>query len=48
MKTGLIEVTCGPMFSGKTSELVRQIELALISKIEIAAFKPKIDNRYKS
>lgn len=48
MKTGLIEVVCGPMFSGKTSELVRQIQLALISKIEIMAFKPKIDNRYKA
>jgi len=48
MKTGLIEVICGPMFSGKTSELVHQIQLALISKIEIAVFKPKIDNRYKS
>ncbi len=48
MKTGIIEVICGPMFSGKTSELVRQIQLALISKINIVAFKPKIDNRYKS
>ncbi|MDD4785466.1 MAG: thymidine kinase, partial [Candidatus Shapirobacteria bacterium] len=26
MKTGLIEVIYGPMFSGKTSELIRQIE----------------------
>lgn len=48
MKTGLIEVICGPMFSGKTSELVRQIQLSLISKIEVVAFKPKIDNRYES
>lgn len=48
MKTGIIEVICGPMFSGKTSELVRQIQLSLISKIEVVAFKPKIDNRYKS
>ncbi|HPT65851.1 MAG TPA: thymidine kinase [Candidatus Woesebacteria bacterium] len=48
MKTGLIEVICGPMFSGKTSELVRQIQLSLISKIEVMAFKPKIDNRYES
>ncbi|MFA6185011.1 MAG: thymidine kinase [Candidatus Shapirobacteria bacterium] len=48
MKTGLIEVICGPMFSGKTSELVRQIDLALISKMKIAVFKPKIDNRYKA
>ena len=48
MKTGLIEVICGPMFSGKTSELVRLIDLALISKMKIAVFKPKIDNRYKA
>lgn len=47
MKTGIIEVICGPMFSGKTSELVRQIQLALISKMDILAFKPKVDNRYK-
>jgi thymidine kinase len=47
MKTGIIEVIYGPMFSGKTSELIRQIEMALISKSEIIAFKPKIDSRYK-
>jgi len=47
MKTGLIEVIYGPMFSGKTSELIRQIEMALVSKSEIIAFKPKIDSRYQ-
>jgi thymidine kinase len=47
MKTGLIEVIYGPMFAGKTSELIRQIEMAIISKLKIMVFKPKIDNRYK-
>lgn len=47
MKTGLIEVVYGPMFAGKTSELIRQIDMAIISKLEIIVFKPKVDNRYK-
>lgn len=47
MKTGLIEVIYGPMFAGKTTELIRQIDMAIISKLEIIVFKPKIDNRYK-
>lgn len=47
MKTGLIEVIYGPMFAGKTSEMIRQIDMAIISKLEIMVFKPKIDNRYK-
>jgi len=47
MKTGIIQIICGPMFAGKTSELIRQIDLALISKMNIAVFKAKIDNRYK-
>ena len=48
MKAGIIEVIYGPMFAGKTSELIRQVELSMISKFEILVFKPKIDNRYKS
>lgn len=47
MKTGIIKVIYGPMFAGKTSELIRQIEIAMISKLEIMIFKPKTDNRYK-
>jgi thymidine kinase len=47
MKVGIIEVIYGPMFAGKTSELIRQIEMAMISKLEILVFKPKIDGRYK-
>lgn len=48
MKAGIIEVIYGPMFAGKTSELIREVELSLISKCEILIFKPKIDNRYKA
>lgn len=47
MKAGIIEVIYGPMFAGKTSELIRQMELSIISKFEILVFKPRIDNRYK-
>lgn len=48
MKAGIIEVIYGPMFAGKTSELIRQMELSLISKFKILVFKPKVDNRYKA
>lgn len=43
---GKIEVICGPMFSGKTEELIRRIKRAQIAKLEVASFKPKIDDRY--
>ena len=45
-KTGWIETICGPMFSGKTEELIRRLIRAQIAKQEAAIFKPKIDNRY--
>ncbi|MEM8893362.1 MAG: thymidine kinase [Bacteroidota bacterium] len=43
---GWIEVICGPMFSGKTEELIRRLNRALIAKQHVEIFKPKIDNRY--
>ncbi len=43
---GWIEVICGPMFSGKTEELIRRIKRARIAHQEIAMFKPDIDQRY--
>ena len=43
---GWIEVICGPMFSGKTEELIRRLKRAIIAKNKILVFKPKIDNRY--
>jgi thymidine kinase len=43
---GSIEVVCGPMFSGKTSELIRRVERAQIAKQRVQIFKPSIDIRY--
>jgi len=45
-KTGWIEVVCGPMFSGKSEELMRRIRRAEIAQQRIQLFKPRIDDRY--
>lgn len=44
---GWIEVICGPMFSGKTEELIRRLRLVQIAKQRVQIFKPLIDNRYE-
>lgn len=46
IESGGIEVICGPMFSGKTEELIRRLRLARIAKQRVQIFKPGIDNRY--
>ena len=43
---GHIEVICGPMFSGKTEELIRRVRRAQIARQKIQIFKPAIDTRY--
>lgn len=43
---GRIEVICGPMFSGKTEELVKRLRRAQIARLRVKVFKPKIDDRY--
>ncbi len=45
--SGWIEVICGPMFSGKTEELIRRLRLAQIAKQRVQIFKPAIDDRYE-
>ncbi|MDO8526258.1 MAG: thymidine kinase [Deltaproteobacteria bacterium] len=45
---GVIEVICGPMFSGKTEELIRRLRLARIAKQRTQIFKPGVDDRYES
>ena len=45
-KSGHIEVICGPMFSGKTEELIRRLRRAQIARQNVVVFKPSIDNRY--
>lgn len=43
---GWIEVVCGPMFSGKTEELIRRLRRAVYAKQKVEIYKPKIDTRY--
>ncbi len=45
-KTGWIEAICGCMFSGKTEELIRRLNRALIAQQRVEIFKPAIDKRY--
>ena len=45
-KAGWIEVVCGSMFSGKTEELIRRLNRALIANQHVEIFKPSIDKRY--
>ena len=46
LRTGWIEVICGSMFSGKTEELIRRINRAVIARVKVVIFKPLIDTRY--
>ena len=41
-----LEVIIGPMFSGKTSELIRLVEREVYAKRKGAIFKPSFDRRY--
>ena len=43
---GWIEVVVGPMFSGKSEELIRRLRRAEIGKQRVQIFKPLIDQRY--
>lgn len=46
LSSGWIEVICGPMFSGKTEELIRRLKRAKIARLKVEIFKPMIDTRY--
>ena len=43
---GRMEVITGPMFSGKSEELIRRLKRARIARQRVACFKPDIDLRY--
>jgi len=43
---GHLEVIVGPMFSGKSEELIRRVTRAVIARQRVAVFKPAIDDRY--
>ena len=44
--TGWVEVIAGAMFSGKTEELSRRLNRAIIAKQQVEIFKPVVDTRY--
>ncbi len=43
---GWIEVITGSMFSGKTEELIRRLNRAMIANLKVITFKPAMDDRY--
>lgn len=43
---GWIEVVVGPMFSGKSEELIRRLRRAEFARQRVQIFKPVIDQRY--
>jgi thymidine kinase len=45
-RSGWIEVISGCMFSGKTEELIRRLNRAIIAKQRVEIFKPVLDKRY--
>jgi thymidine kinase len=45
---GWIEVIVGPMFSGKSEELIRRLRRAEIARQRVQIFKPLIDRRYSA
>jgi len=45
-KDGWIEVITGPMFAGKTEELIRRVRRLQYANRNIIVFKPSIDDRY--
>ena len=43
---GWIEVIVGPMFSGKTEELIKRLRRAMYARQKVRVFKPRLDDRF--
>jgi len=43
---GWIEVICGPMFSGKSEELMRRLRRVRVARRQVQVFTPVLDDRY--
>lgn len=43
---GTIEIITGPMFAGKSEELLKRIKMLKIAKIPTLVMKPKFDSRF--
>ncbi len=48
VKSGQIELICGPMFSGKTTALLTRLRDAHRTTGRVALFKPTLDTRYST
>src|SRR5260221_7568937 len=46
VRHGSLEVVCGPMFCGKSEELIRRLRRAEIAGLRALIVKPLIDDRY--
>ena len=46
LQKGWIEIITGPMFAGKSEELIRRLRTLSYAHKKIVSFKPAIDNRY--
>ncbi len=46
-RKGWIEVICGPMFAGKSEELLRKINRLKYAEVDYLVFKPTVDTRSK-
>ncbi|MBM4372412.1 MAG: thymidine kinase, partial [Deltaproteobacteria bacterium] len=46
VRRGHIEVICGPMFSGKSEELIRRLRRVQLANQRLQIFKPVLDDRY--
>ncbi|MFC1842689.1 thymidine kinase [Candidatus Dependentiae bacterium] len=45
-KKGSLEVICGPMFSGKSEELIRRLRRSQIARLNVLTCKHSLDDRY--
>jgi thymidine kinase len=45
-RMGGIEVVCGPMFCGKSEELIRRLRRATIARYAVVCVKPSVDDRF--
>jgi thymidine kinase len=45
-RMGSIEVVCGPMFCGKSEELIRRLRRSTIARYAVVCVKPSIDDRH--
>jgi thymidine kinase len=43
---GWVEVIAGPMFSGKSEELIRRVTRYELARVPVQTFKPVLDTRY--